>query len=371
MAEGWVLKNKIVRSKKFRKLNGNDFAQLLYCLLISCKNVWGLHPADPDSLKIALGPFDYTREPEVYFDAIKDLARVGLIRLWFDQGDPWLYMEGHDKEHPVDRKGFRGKNPPLEIPERNQAGVAWVDLSEVTADRCEPVRIDADRCDSHSEGVGSEGVGVRDLEGKGKETADQNPSLSPEVTESKPVSQAGEPLDPSPPVRGTPGSGISRAGDVAAGLVGDTGRTAAVFEDPRPIGAEYDEILNLKQLHADLFGYPINPQPVKGDLSCRILDALRTYRLSKCQDAMKGHHREATKEGSPRGRGLENAFPPLGRQKNKLDRDRFWTLITAGQKGSGKAARSTFVPTKKLSDSEQQAAAKKRKEILKEMGLGK
>ena len=114
MPQGWVLKKKIVRSKKFRQLYGDDFAQLVYCLITACKGSWGIMPADPDSLKIELGPFDCTREPADYYNAVRRLVAVDLVRVFIHQGDHWLYVVGHDREHPM--SGRRGKHSPVPIP---------------------------------------------------------------------------------------------------------------------------------------------------------------------------------------------------------------------------------------------------------------
>lgn len=112
-AEGWVIKAKLVRSVKYNALNGDDFTQKIYCLLIAAKDSWGMLPADGYSLKAALGPMD-GRKPEAFIAAVEKLAAVGLVFLWEHQGSPWLYVCGHDEESPIAR---RMKKPQVPRPD--------------------------------------------------------------------------------------------------------------------------------------------------------------------------------------------------------------------------------------------------------------
>ena len=113
-AEGWVIKGKLVRSQKFNALNGDDFTQKVYCLLIACKDSWGMMPADSASLKGTLGPLDETKKAPVYEKAVKKLWGAGLVFLWDHQGAPWLYVLGHDEENQVSR---RAANPQVPRPD--------------------------------------------------------------------------------------------------------------------------------------------------------------------------------------------------------------------------------------------------------------
>jgi len=113
-AEGWVIKAKLVRSKKFNALNGDDFTQKIYCLMLACKDSYGMMPADPFSLKGALGPLDKTKTPQRFKAAVDKLASVGLVYQWDHQGDPWLYMMGHDEENRTNR---RAKDPLVPRPD--------------------------------------------------------------------------------------------------------------------------------------------------------------------------------------------------------------------------------------------------------------
>lgn len=124
-AEGWVIKAKLVRSKKFNALNGDDFTQKVYCLMLACKDSYGMMPADPFSLKGALGPFDKTKTPQKFKAAIDKMAGVGLVYLWDHQGDPWLYMMGHDEENRTDR---RAKDPTVPRPDVEHM---WLKTNEV------------------------------------------------------------------------------------------------------------------------------------------------------------------------------------------------------------------------------------------------
>ena len=124
-AEGWVIKGKLVRSKKFNALNGDDFTQKIYCLLIACKDSWGMMPADSFSLKANLGPLDETKKPPAYKKAIMKLRDVGLIYLWDHQGAPWLYVLGHDEEAPI---GKRALNPQVPRPDLD---AMWTETKEV------------------------------------------------------------------------------------------------------------------------------------------------------------------------------------------------------------------------------------------------
>ena len=102
--QGFILKKKVVNSKKWRRLDG-DFERLTYLLLVACVDSWGMLPADGLSLKYNLGKHD-THTPEEYEQAIKKLQDVDLIRIWEHQGDPWLYVVGHDEEQRLyKRKG--------------------------------------------------------------------------------------------------------------------------------------------------------------------------------------------------------------------------------------------------------------------------
>ena len=114
-AEGWVIKAKLVRSQKFNALNGDDFSQKVYCLLLACKDSWGIMPADPASLKGELGPLDDTKKPAAYKKAIEKLRGVGLIYVWENQGAPWLYVMGHDEENQVTRRAQKPRIPRPDI----------------------------------------------------------------------------------------------------------------------------------------------------------------------------------------------------------------------------------------------------------------
>ena len=124
-AEGWVIKAKIVRSHKFNLLNGDHFTQKVYCLLLAVKDSYGMLPADPYSLKAALGPLDDTKKPQAYATAIKKLRGVGLVYLWDHQGSPWLYVLGHDEENQITR---RAKDPVVPRPDLD---AMWAETNEV------------------------------------------------------------------------------------------------------------------------------------------------------------------------------------------------------------------------------------------------
>lgn len=94
--EGHLLKSKLPRSQKWKQVKG-DFPRLVYTLLIACVDSWGMMPADGITLKSNLGPFD-RHTADDYSKALRELERVDLVRVWEEQGDPWLYVTGHDIE---------------------------------------------------------------------------------------------------------------------------------------------------------------------------------------------------------------------------------------------------------------------------------
>jgi hypothetical protein len=113
--QGHLLKTeKLTRSRKWREVRG-DFPKLVYCMLVGLVDSWGMVPADPESLKLALGPRD-THTPEEYWGAALELNRVELLSIWNKQGDPWLYVVGHDAEQ---TRGIhrRKKKPDISRPE--------------------------------------------------------------------------------------------------------------------------------------------------------------------------------------------------------------------------------------------------------------
>ena len=111
--EGHLLKQKLVRSKKWRRLSeGTDFERLTYTLLVACVDSWGMMPADGPALKYTL--YRYTEHtPDQCEEAVKALVRSGLVASWTHQDDAWLYVVGHDEEQ---KRGIKKRKPRPDVP---------------------------------------------------------------------------------------------------------------------------------------------------------------------------------------------------------------------------------------------------------------
>lgn len=115
--EGHLLKGKIVRSKKWRKVEG-DFPRLVYCLLVASVDSWGMLPSDGSTLKARLGPFDDIHDSADYEAAVKELKRCDLVRTWTHQDDPWLYVVNHDEEQ---ARGIKRRKLHPDVPRPKEA----------------------------------------------------------------------------------------------------------------------------------------------------------------------------------------------------------------------------------------------------------
>lgn len=89
MAEGRMLKKRISRSKKFASLK-SDRARMLYLMIYPHTDIRGRMESDPDLIKSQVVPRLSLSERQI-MEYLLDLASVGLILLWRNDGD--LYLE--------------------------------------------------------------------------------------------------------------------------------------------------------------------------------------------------------------------------------------------------------------------------------------
>jgi hypothetical protein len=133
------------------------------------------------------------------------------------------------------------------------------------------------------------------------------------------------------------------------------GEIISQFKDNRPMGIEHDELLHIKQHHADRLKYEMDALPLRGELRNRMLEALRDYGYEDCDRATKGHARLADREGSSYGRGLDSCFPAERKNSARLDRAKFWKLVQAA-------------PRKKIEQKPEPQLSEEEKKKLREGG---
>lgn len=103
MKNGHLLKSsKLVRSKKWRQIP-DDTTRWVYCILVGAVDSWGMLPADLGTLKATLAPFS-SHPAQLLTKSVQLLTRIGLVRYWEHQGDPWIYIEGHDENQRLRRR---------------------------------------------------------------------------------------------------------------------------------------------------------------------------------------------------------------------------------------------------------------------------
>lgn len=130
MAEGRMIKKKLIRSKKWIELDGDDFTRWVYCMLVIGVDNWGMMPADPTTLKANLGPLDKAN-PDRFGEAVEKLHDMGLVYWWHHQGAPWLYVIGHDIEQ---ARGIRKRGGSPEVPRPDKEIQAWADSHQFPGD---------------------------------------------------------------------------------------------------------------------------------------------------------------------------------------------------------------------------------------------
>lgn len=303
MPQGHVIKKKLVRSRKWKKLEC-DFAKLTYTLLIACVDSWGMLLADGLSLKFHLGPFD-NHTPEDYEEALKQLVDVDLIRVWKHQEDTYLYLVGHDKEHSL-RK--RSGQPVVPRPD----GIVsdddiYVTPSVTSAGRAEGGRSSSGRTPEGGRKVSAyeEGVGSREKDFDAcarvatsapddKKCAVSKGNTSPHISHKQPRS-----------------------------IIPHTKRRDL---DP--------EILEVTSHHARLWKLDAPQQP-SGDHRSRIEQAIEQHGLEACKHAVKGHWLRCQKEESSKWRDIWWAFPAEivhgKRDSRKLNQGEFSAYSQAGR----------------------------------------
>lgn len=133
-AEGWVIKgHRLVSSRKIRTLYKDEplSALWVYAVLRASVDSWGMMQGDPWTLKSELGKFDPFHGPDEYAAAVDELIEARLVYCWLIQGDPWLYVIGHEEENPTTK---RSKHPIIPRPlleEMNEWAASNYDNTEV------------------------------------------------------------------------------------------------------------------------------------------------------------------------------------------------------------------------------------------------
>ena len=84
-------------------------------MLIGAVDSWGMLPADSRTLESTLAPFT-THTGQVLTESVLVLTEIGLLRYWSHQGDPWIYLEGHETNQ---RLSKRKKNPDVPLPTKS------------------------------------------------------------------------------------------------------------------------------------------------------------------------------------------------------------------------------------------------------------
>ena len=368
MPEGWVLRKALVRSHRFRALYPDSFTQLVYCLLQAVKDSWGMVPADPLSLKGELGPFDPVGQPDAYRGSVNRLWDVRLVYEWEDQGDPWIYMIGHDERYARQKRAKSPRVPRPDLDEMNTWARSWPGCDQVET-KIDP-GLDLDRSRSGTVPPARAGIRsrIRIREGEGEaspssiNTETKIPS-SPGQSEDPPPSDPGSggqesnfnhggiqggscagpgggpasttgrrifvqdktlptgPGDcmvPSPLVSpGRPGGHPSRVGDLVAHVL-----------DNRPTSDEHLEIQQLLEEYRAAWCLDEPPIFPAHDNLRRVREALKHPGLGfeRCKAAVWGHRKLAGMDGSQLGRDFRLVFPPArnGGQTmhNRVDVDR-------------------------------------------------
>ncbi len=115
MKNGHLIKSEcLARSKRWRKIP-DETTRWVYCMLIGAVDSWGMLPADSRTLESTLAPFT-THTGQVLTESVLVLAEIGLLRYWSHQGDPWIYLEGHETNQ---RLSKRKKNPDVPLPTKS------------------------------------------------------------------------------------------------------------------------------------------------------------------------------------------------------------------------------------------------------------
>lgn len=306
-AEGWVIKGrKLTRSQKVRKLYGPEplDPKWVYSCLMASVDSWGMMPGDASTLKSELGPFDDHHTGADYLEAVNRLLAVSLLCRWTIQGDPWLYVVGHDEENRAKR---RAANPLVFRPAIGLLNGSAAELGELN-------------CVNNTTVTTKSGVS--------QESVTTKSGLSPDL-----VSH--------PPARA--GLGIGKGKGKGEGREDQTESPISLLQDKRPEAWELVTIQELQQLHAELHQIqdPILMNPT-GDNLWRVLLTIRhpelgdgTKNIANLKAIILGHHKLAAKNESM-GVEFRNVFPPLrsnGKSvSNKIDVDRLLEFLAAGRK---------------------------------------
>jgi hypothetical protein len=350
---GHLLKPSLSRSKKWRKLESN-IDRFTYCMLVAAVDSWGMMPADAQSLKYKLGPYD-ENAPDEFFRAVIRLAKAGLLALWEDQDDPWLYVVAHDiqqkngirhrKGEPdvarpawVEKGGCRIKTDPDQInngppPDQEQESNKLKTDQQQTRSETDQDQIDP-RLRSAMKGIELKGieVEVKDLKLKTKETntrtietslpqqsAQRLSNIVPDVLEGmgrqrvsplKPPGQFSEPEKNSKP---------SKSDDVDFNSSKKTKRK-------NPINQAAESFQKL---------WMLNTAPrLSGDHLKRARIAYKQFGEESFLAAVRGHHKLASRDGSLIGKSFRHVFPGEtidGKyQQDSLDLDRFQEFVEKG-----------------------------------------
>lgn len=235
MPEGWVLRKALIRSHRFRALYPDSFTQLVYCLLQAVKDSWGMVPADPDSLKGHIGPFDPVNKPEAFREAVNRLKSVRLVYEWENQGDPWIYMIGHDEKHGHQKRARNPQVPRPDLDEMNAWAKTWSEPGHDQVETRSKPSHDQDRSRFGDAPPARAGSGIRFRFGEGEGNA--HARETPPPLESQDVAKATEsPPEPEPsgePPPPEPGSG-GRGPDSEPGTIQGGPRTGPAGSSHEP-----------------------------------------------------------------------------------------------------------------------------------------
>lgn len=275
LSSGRLLKIKLVRSQKWRKLT-DDFPRLVYCLIVAAADTWGMLPADAESLKGTLGPFDRKHSPDDYGEAVEALGNVRLLSVWDHQGDPWLYVVGHDHEQ---SRGIHKRKGTPDVPRPD-----WIERGGIKTPQ-----LPAGSPQNPAARSGMNGKEMKGKEGEG----------SPHIPAGE-VPSAGPPdFDPD------------------------------IYKPQFQIA-----MANAAALFKSLWGQKKGPR-LNGDNLTRALEAWTLTDCNALIAAVHGHRIQATKEGSKIGRAFRLIFPEARkdgeRVSHKLCCDRYMEFVEAGR----------------------------------------
>lgn len=145
------------------------------------------------------------------------------------------------------------------------------------------------------------------------------------------------------------GHGHHNGADNRARHPGADGHGRSLIPDSRPLSHDLLAIDELLEVYRDAWGLDAPPPRPEHDDRRRVVEALNHPNLSPafetCKDAIRGHHKLASKEGSQLGKSFRHVFPPTnigGRTAtNRVNSDRVGEFARAGHKLKKKTHKQT------------------------------